>query len=312
MLNVPISMSESPNIYLNDPDPLSVLLKRMALSAEVYVNGDFCGTWAVDTSGSRRIPFHLIGEGEAWLHINNQSIKLEKGDLVIFPKDNHHIIANSAVKPENRLVNAPMTNDGATTNMICGFFEFKNTTVNPLLDVMPDFILMPAKSEAKTNKVLQLVDMIIEELKQARAGSYTVVDQLAYLMFIEVLRSQVEENKLQSGLLVALFDSRIGKAISAIHQFPQENWNLALLAEKASMSRSNFTEQFTKLVGVSAMKYLTNWRMIEARRLLVTTDMSTARIAEMSGYETEASFRKAFKQNQGEAPGAVRSAALNS
>jgi len=312
MLNLPNTMSESPNIYLNDPDPLSVLLKRMALSAEVYVNGDFCGTWAVDTSGSRRIPFHLIGDGQAWLHINEQTFKLNTGDLVIFPKDSHHIISSTETKPKKHLVNAPMTNDGTTTNMICGFFEFKNTVVNPLLDVMPDFILMPANNGNAENKVLPLVNMIIAELKQARAGSYTVVDQLAYLLFIEVLRSQVESKQLESGLLVALFDARIGKAISAIHQAPELHWNLASLAEKAAMSRSNFAEQFTKLVGISAMKYLTKWRMIEARRLLTTTELSTAQIAELSGYETEASFRKAFKQNQGEAPGAVRSAALSS
>ncbi|GHD36150.1 hypothetical protein GCM10007053_24220 [Halioglobus pacificus] len=58
----------SPTIYRDSPDALSVLLARLALKAEVYVDGDFCGTWAVDTAGSRRIPFHLIVEGNAWLY----------------------------------------------------------------------------------------------------------------------------------------------------------------------------------------------------------------------------------------------------
>ncbi|MEC8327454.1 MAG: AraC family transcriptional regulator [Pseudomonadota bacterium] len=300
-------MSESPNIYLNDPDPLSVLLKRLSLNAEVYVNGDFCGTWAVDTSGSRRIPFHLIGKGEAWLHMGDEKHKLNARDLVIFPHDHQHIIANSAATPQPHLINAPMSNDGETTNMVCGFFEFKNTLINPLLDAMPSVIHLPATPN--NSKALALIDLMIVELSESRAGCYTVVDQLAYLLFVEVLRVQVESNKLQSGLLVALFDSRIGSALNAIHQQPEHHWNLAQLAEKAAMSRSNFADKFSKLVGSSPMNYLIKWRMINARKLLITSDLTIAQIAEQSGYESEAAFRKAYKQHQGHAPGSVRSGA---
>ncbi|MFY8351154.1 cupin domain-containing protein [Pseudoalteromonas sp. SSM20] len=302
------NMSENPNIYLNDPDPLSVLLKRLSLNAEVYVNGDFCGTWAVDTSGSRRIPFHLIGRGEAWLHMGDEKHKLETRDLVIFPKDHQHIISNNDNKPSAELVNAPMSNDGDTTNMVCGFFEFKNAMVNPLLDALPDVIHLPAK-DANGNTSLKLIDLMILELQHARAGCYTVVDQLAYLLFIEVLRGQVASGELNSGLLLALFDARIGKALNAIHQAPENAWNLEQLAGIAAMSRSNFADKFTKMVGSSPVKYLVIWRMLIARKLLITTDMSIADIAEKSGYDSEAAFRKAFKQNQGEAPGAVRNSA---
>ena len=76
------------------------------------------------------------------------------------------------------------------------------------------------------------------------------------------------------------------------------------------MSRSNFADKFTKLVGTRPMKYLLSWRMVIARKMLITSDISIAEIAEKSGYDSEAAFRKAFKQNQGEAPGAVRNSAL--
>ncbi|KZX59325.1 hypothetical protein A3709_13575 [Halioglobus sp. HI00S01] len=58
------------------------------------MNGTFCGTWAVDTGGSRRIPFHLIGSGEAWLHFESEvPQKLQLQDLVVFPRDAHQIIS---------------------------------------------------------------------------------------------------------------------------------------------------------------------------------------------------------------------------
>lgn len=308
MLHVAKIMSESPNIYLNDPDPLSVLLKRMSLRAEVYVNGDFCGSWAVDTSGSRRIPFHLIGKGQAWLHFENETIVLNEKDLVVFPRDHQHIISSSPIKPAKKLVNQPAKGAGETTNMVCGFFQFNHTLVNPLLDALPEFLHIPATSSSCNSRIMQLIDMMIVELQQRRTGCYTIVDQLANLVFIEILREQVEAGKLNNGMLVALFDNRIGKALNAIHQQPEYAWNLASLASKASMSRSNFADKFTKLVGLSPMKYLLKWRLIEARKLLICSDISIAEIAQLSGYETEAAFRKAFKQHQGEAPGAVRSA----
>jgi AraC family transcriptional activator of mtrCDE len=92
-------MPEAPNIYLNDPDPFSLLLNRIGLNAEVYVNGDFCGTWAVDKAGSRRIPFHLLGEGNAWPHYGKDTPRvLGVKDLVLFPHDSHHVISNSAIR----------------------------------------------------------------------------------------------------------------------------------------------------------------------------------------------------------------------
>ncbi len=303
-------MSDIPNIYLDDPDPLSVLLEKLALTAEVYVNGGFCGTWAVDTAGSRRIPFHLISEGDAWLHFEDQKpTPLGAGDLVVFPSDAHHIISNSKRRPGKSRVNAPMSNDGATTHMTCGFFEFKNKIAYPLLDALPPVVHLNALAGDDTQRLSHLVRMMQAELLASKAGCYAVVNQLAYLLFVEVLRHEVARGELASGLLLALFDSRVGKALSAIHREPAKNWTLNTLADIALMSRSGFSEQFNQVAGMSPMKYLTLWRMTEAHRLLSTTELSTAQIAEMSGYETEAAFRKAFKNSQGVAPGSVRKSA---
>ena len=306
-------MSESPNIYLDDPDPLSHLLNRLALSAEVYVNGDFCGTWAVDTGGSRRIPFHLIGSGEAWLHFEDEPAQhLSERDLVLFPHDAHHIVSSDDKKPADEIVNAAMTNDGATTQMVCGFFEFRNALAYPLLDALPEAVVLRASDTRQARHLQWLIDCILQELKEAKPGCYTVVDRLAYLLFVEILRQQVEENSLSKGLLAALFDPRIGRALNAIHQQPAQNWTLDAMAEKAAMSRSSFADRFARITGTTPVKYVTLWRMAEARSLLSTTELSTAQIAERSGYESEAAFRKAFKKTQGETPGEVRRAAQNS
>ncbi len=54
------------------------------------------------------------------------------------------------------------------------------------------------------------------------------------------------------------------------------------------------------------MQYVTHWRMQTAFEKLRTGKGSVGLVAEQSGYQTEASFRKAFKKQMGIGPGAVR------
>ncbi len=61
-------MSEQPEPASKTGDGLSVLLQRLKLTAKVFLRADFCGDWAVDTSGERHMPFHLITRGTGWLH----------------------------------------------------------------------------------------------------------------------------------------------------------------------------------------------------------------------------------------------------
>jgi AraC-like DNA-binding protein len=78
------------------------------------------------------------------------------------------------------------------------------------------------------------------------------------------------------------------------------------LAGNAGMSRSAFASHFQSLAGMTPMQYVTNWRMQTAFEKLRISSDSVAQIAEQSVYQTEASFRKAFKKQIGTGPGAVR------
>lgn len=301
-------------MYLDSPDALSVLLQKLELHAEVYVNGDFCGAWAVDTSGSQRLPFHLVGEGKAWLHFQGQPVKaLSSGDLVLFPHDDSHAISSSTEAPDQECVNAEMVDNGdPITNMVCGFFEFKNKATIPLLNALPAAIVLQKKELDSQPIIRRLIELMLNELRQTQPGYYAVVDQLAYLLFVQILRQQIESNALNTGLLAALFDRKIGKAINCIHLNPAAKWTLEGLAEKCAMGRSSFSQHFNELVGISAMQYLTHLRMQEATQLLQKTDLALAQIAEKCGYDTDASFSKAFKKVTGISPGAMRKTIKNS
>ncbi|MCY7297285.1 AraC family transcriptional regulator [Alteromonas sp. a30] len=301
-------MSDRPSVYLDNPDALSSVMKQLGLSANVYVSGEFCGAWAVDSSGSRKMPFHLISKGEAWLHLpEKEPVKMNEGSLVLFPHDNKHIIASSVDAPDPDLINAEFdTPDGTGTHMICGFFEFKNKTAWPLLDSFPDWLILDMSSIGKATYLKNIIELLIAELDTNEPGMYAAIENLAHLLFTQIIRQQIRADQLQSGLLFALFDSKISRALSAIHNNPESSWSLDSLAATCALSRSAFAQKFQDLVGMSAMKYLTHWRMQQATLLLESSQLSIAEIAERCGYESEPAFRKAFRNTTGNTPGSVR------
>lgn len=111
-----------------------------------------------------------------------------------------------------------------------------------------------------------------------------------------------------TGLLGALYDPLIGKALGLIHAQPQHAWTVASLASAVGCSRSSFSAHFTALVGEPPIEYLARWRMqIASRWLAGDPSLRVGEIATRVGYSSEAAFSKAFKRLIGTAPKAYRS-----
>jgi transcriptional regulator GlxA family with amidase domain len=68
------------------------------------------------------------------------------------------------------------------------------------------------------------------------------------------------------------------------------------LATSAGMSRTVFAQRFRKRVGITAMEYLTRWRLIVADDRLKSSDDTVFAIATSSGYKTESAFGSAFRR----------------
>jgi AraC-like DNA-binding protein len=67
-------------------------------------------------------------------------------------------------------------------------------------------------------------------------------------------------------------------------------------------------ERFTTLVGESPIQYLMRWRLALAAQMLRSGREAVGRVAEHSGYESEAAFSRAFKREFGMSPIAWRKA----
>ncbi|MBI1194909.1 MAG: helix-turn-helix domain-containing protein [Gammaproteobacteria bacterium] len=291
-------------------DVLSDILRTLHLRAEVFLHACFRGDWAVDTSGERRATFHMVARGGCWLHMpdGREPVALAGGDLVVFPHDAMHTLSNSeyapaADFPRNQLPAPDVA--GPAVNLICGYFEFERHSWNPLLESLPDVIVIRNEASAAVPLMDTLGRFLYYEVDSEHIGGSLLIDKLSEILFVLVVRSHIKDGN-DNGFIGALADAQIGKALSKMHEAPSHAWTVESLAKAAGMSRSVFAERFSRLAGMSPMQYLTRWRMTQANELFLTTEKSVAQVAERCGYQSEVAFAKAFKKQFGYGPGRAR------
>ncbi|MEW8028423.1 MAG: AraC family transcriptional regulator [Candidatus Thiodiazotropha sp.] len=294
-------------------DALTRLLECIHIDAKLYKHRDYCGHWAIDTSGSGLIPFHLIDKGTGWLHVREHPPQLlQPGDFVLFPRDIPHQISSDSTAPDPTQVNREPIEEkrDSFTSILCGFYAFHSNAVQPLLDDLPAIVLITdARRNPATAGIGSVIDAALIELQNDLPGRSTALRELARLLFLHVLRDRIANGQSEH-FLAALGDKQIGRALNLIHAEFSRELNLDLMARESGMSRSAFCSKFTALIGTSPSRYLTRWRMQEAVTLLERSDLSVEQIAERCGYGSHIAFRRTFKATQGVTPKQVRRGGL--
>ena len=242
-------------------------------------------------------------------------IELAEGDLVFVPHGSAHWIADKSTSlrmPSPEFVKArragiPVFNSGGDeTTLIAGHFEFDYQPLLPFLKDLPPIIHI--RQYVTENQLLlkQVTQLMVEELNNERPGSSVMLKCLSEIMFINIIRTYLEQAVPDSGFLSALNDTRISKALKLIQDSPQNHWTLESLASEIGMSRSVFFNQFKKLVHETPLSYLTNWRIRQAQKLLMMDNSNISEIAANVGYQSEAAFNRIFKSKTGQTPAVYR------
>jgi AraC-like DNA-binding protein len=291
---------------------LDDILRRINFRAEVFYRGQLCDDWALDTSGTGNVNFHIVCHGNCWLHLPNNKAptRLLNGDIIVFPRDAPHIIGSSEDAPAafgvqqiSREIALDLANPG--TALICGFIEIDQLVRKLLMGNLPEFIVISAQPTTN-HSVRTLLELLFSEAKFNEIGASAILDRLADALLFYIVRDLVEKDIPVPGLLGAFGDTQICQALLAIHENPGKQWTLDKLAATAYLSRSVFAERFYQSCGLPPIEFLTIWRMYFARRWLEQEHASVIAVAERCGYKSEAAFSKAFKRIMGAGPGQFR------
>ena len=267
----------------------SSVLRGNQLRASISSSATYCDNWSDPEPASEHGTFHLIDSGVCFVRSPALSapLRLEAGDLVVFPGGAGHELGGEGF-----------------TSMLCGEFEFATGKRNAIVDALPPCFAVREKEGGMQFR--QLAQLMLHEARGGSFGSRAILDKMADTLFVMAVRHYLGHAPERRGLLAALFDPRLVKALEAMHTHPEKDWTVAALAEAAHMSRTAFANHFASVLGTGPIEYLTQWRMTEAQRLLADPRTSVAAVAADLGYRTEAAFRRAFKRVTGYGPGAVR------
>lgn len=314
-------------------DVLSDVLRTVRLTGAIYFDFELSAPWVLEAPPSREvahkvmpgaervIEFHLIAKGAGWGQAEGgPPIHLGEGDLIMFPQGDAHVLSSAPglrQPGDHSAFDAPWTpvlrtrrigGGGAEcARVVCCFLGCDERPFNPLLQELPAVIHLSAtQHQASTDWLATLFNNAACESGEARPGAGDVLSRLSELMFVETIRRHLEGLPLsQTGWLAGLRDPVIGMALAALHGEPPARWTVERLARAVGLSRSVLAERFANMVGHPPMQYLALWRMQLASRLLADGGQIAA-VAEAVGYESEASFSRAFKKIVGENPAAWR------
>ncbi len=298
-------------------DALSDILRLIRLRSTVYFRSDFRSPWGMKIDASSVSQFHLIARGSCYLKFVESAapVLLSSGDLVVFPHGKAHWLADDPVNkkiPGQKVLESITNNqpifkgDRVSTTILCGHFEFDRDLEHPFFDALPEVIHISDTSRKELNWFESASGMIMHEVNSANPGSDVIIDRLAEVLFIQVLRSYMRQNDVTQGFFAALKDKQINTALKMIHSVPEKKWKLESIAKEIGMSRSAFASRFKILVGETPMEYITRWRMTKARELLKNPQKPLTVIAEEVGYTSDAAFSRAFKRVFKYNPGFMR------
>jgi AraC-like DNA-binding protein len=326
-------------------DTLSDVLRAVRLRGAVFFYVEGKAPWVVETPCSNEIipallpevehmmPFHGVARGSCWASlVGGEPIQLNEGDLVLFPRGDHHVMSSApglrakevdpavyyVEKPpqlpftlsitEHGLTPASLTDAGsAQIKVVCGFLGCDAKPFNPLLASVPPVMRMPGLAAEGSSWTANLLHSMVDESTRKRPGGEAVLERMSEMLFIEALRCYVETlPDEETGWLAGVRDASIGRVLSLLHEQPEAPWTLKRLADEVAMSRSTLHERFVHFIGQPPMQYLAQWRMQVATRLLRDTQTKLLNVALGVGYDSEAAFSRAFKRAVGVTPGAWR------
>jgi len=296
-------------------DLLSDILSHMQLSGTLYFRTSFTSPWSIRVPPFENVSrFHFAHSGRCFVRVGNENkpVLLEQGDLVIITRGATHTLycdpttENQAIVLDEVIEKSGFTGRGALvygetgtnheTQLVCGHFAFDPHARHPLIDALPSYIHVKNYGEAAGSWMESTLKVIGAEAGRGRMGSDLIALKLSEIIFAQALRAYLSSDGADRPVLAGFSDTHIAATLNAIHEAPETDWTLDNLAKIAGMSRTSFATKFSKLVNMTPMNYITQWRMQIARQRLCASDTPIIEIAEATGYQSEAAFGRVFKK----------------
>lgn len=316
-------------------DPITDIVRSIDLTGAAFLRAEFTAPWAITAHVTEEdcrpympiprqvIAYHVVVEGELLVSVGNGSgvainHRARAGDIILVPQNCEHTLGSSLGLPtacgddlilpslQNGMTQIRYGGGGDRTVILCGFMA-SNAGSSPLLDSLPDILIVPVESFEMRSWMEASVVVAARQLALGHAHGEHMMPGLCQLLLAEALRlSLVDAPK--TGWLNGMAHPRMATALSRIHRSLDAPPTVTDLAREVGMSRSAFVDRFTEVLGMSPRQYMLNERLKLAASLLQDGKLTSAEIALRVGYDAPEAFSRAFKKKYGEAPRQWRAA----
>jgi AraC-like DNA-binding protein len=321
MAGPPEFLTETPD-RAEAMDALSDVLRVMRLKGGVFLHGQFCDPWCITVKvepescspylgeTAHVIPYHFVLEGRMRVGMEDgNEFELTAGESVMFPRNDAHLLGSDLTRravPSRDFVQRPIEgglysmivgSGRAPTRIVCGFLGTEQVQGNPVVGALPAALHLDGRPGSAGEWIRSTFHHAAEEIAAGRMGSEVVMSRLSELLFVEAIQRYAESlDGGQAGWLAGLKDPYVSRALALLHARVGEAWTVDALGREVGLSRSALADRFVEVLGVPPMHYLANWRIHVAAYELINSKKPIAQVAEEVGYDSEASFTRAFKR----------------
>ncbi|HEX7763325.1 MAG TPA: helix-turn-helix domain-containing protein [Cellvibrio sp.] len=163
----------------------------------------------------------------------------------------------------------------------------------PSVSVNPEVLYVDEGNIITSGGVAAGLDCCLYILRQITGAE--IANKVARWLLIAPHRDGGQAQFIERPLPVSGTDNRLSQVLDWVGHNLAEPHNVDSLAERAAMSRRNFTRHFRQLTGTSFKQWLLSQRLTHAQQILETSDLSIELIAQAAGFGTALSLRQHFK-----------------
>ena len=246
------------------------------------------------------IQISYIAEGEGTLIVGDTINDYVKGDVLAIGSNLPHVFKSDISTNKTSVM---LTLFFSNTAFGTYFFELEE-----LRELKPFFkkVDYGFKVSSKSNKLESLFTQLHDRSKFQR-----------FMMLLEVLKllSKSKSQPLSSFIYDKKYTDTEGKRMRDVMDFTMQNYHQQIslndIAQVSAMTKNAFCKYFKKRTNKSYFRFLTELRIENACKLLLSEDgKSIAEIADISGFNNISNFNRQFKAIKQLSPSIYRSMKL--
>lgn len=271
-------------------DRLEDVLQRFGFQVGLFHTGALCGRVPFEQAEGRGF-LHFLRRGRLRVHHSvpghPRVLELDRPSLLFYPAGAAHAFTTP--------------DDDAGADLTCAAVHFDGGAQHPLVAGLPAAIILPT---GEVQGLQAALDLLFDEADRLLCGHRLLANRLFEVVLVQLLRWLFDHPAaagVTPGLVQALSDPRLSRAVVAIHERPGHAWSLDALAARAGMSRTAFTGAFRRCMGCSVGEYIAGYRALSAKRELAR-GRQVAQVSDELGYSSSTAFVRMFRAREGVTP----------